>query len=80
MKPKACEASTIKFSKYIFKKVIDIYNHLIFKFESWPSVIRPFLGFCRHRRPGINEGVYGLPDDREACGGGGIEVGGATVG
>ena len=29
------------------------------KFESWPSVIRQILVFCRHRCPGKNEGVYG---------------------
>ena len=31
-----------------------------FKFESWPSGIRQISGFCRHRCPGKNEGVYGL--------------------
>ena len=35
----------------------------IFKFESWPSVIRQIWGFCRHRCPGKNEGVYGLSHD-----------------
>ena len=59
MKPKPYEAQNTKFSEYQRSLLISYATFELLKFESRTDVIIEISRFLRHRRPGINEGVFG---------------------
>ena len=60
MKPKPYEAQNTKFSEYQRSLLISYATFELLKFESRTDVIIEISRFLRHRRPGINEGVFAL--------------------
>ena len=58
MKPKPYEAQNTKFSEYQRSLLISYATFELLKFESRTDVIIEISRFLRHRRPGINEGVF----------------------
>ena len=60
MKPKPYEAQNTKFSEYERSLLISYATFELSKFENRTEVIIEISIFSRHRRPGINEGVFGL--------------------
>ena len=58
MKPKPCEAQKTKFSEYEQSLLVSYATFELLKFESRTDVIVKISRFLRHRRPGINEGVF----------------------
>ena len=58
MKPKPYEAQNTKFSEYERSLLISYATFELLKFENWTEVIIKISRFSRHRRPGINEGVF----------------------
>ena len=60
MKPKPYEAQNTKFSEYQRSLLISYATFELLKFENRNEVIVKFWRFSRHRRPGINEGVFGF--------------------
>ena len=60
MKPKPYEAQNTKFSEYQRSLLISYATFELLKFESRTDVIIEISRFLRHRRPGINEGVFGV--------------------
>ena len=59
MKPKPYEAQNTKFSEYERSLLISYATFELSKFENRTEVIIEISRFSRHRRPGINEGVFG---------------------
>ena len=59
MKPKPYEAQNTKFSEYQRSLLISYATFELLKFENRTDVIIEISRFLRHRRPGINEGVFG---------------------
>ena len=59
MKPKPYEAQSTKFSEYQRSLLISYATFELLKFENRTEVIIEISRFLRHRRPGINEGVFG---------------------
>ena len=59
MKPKPYEAQNTKFSEYERSLLICYATFELLKFENRTEVIIEILRFSRHRRPVINEGVFG---------------------
>ena len=58
MKPKPYEAQNSKFSEYERSLLISHATFELLKLENWTEVIIKFSRFSRHRRPGVNEGVF----------------------
>ena len=58
MKPKPYEAQNTKFSEYQRSLLISHATFELLKFEKWTEVITKFSRFSRHRRLGVNEGVF----------------------
>ena len=58
MKPKPYEAQNTKFSEYERSLLISYATFELLKFENRTEVIIEISRFSRHRRPGINEGVF----------------------
>ena len=65
MKPKPYEAQNTKFSEYQRSLLISYATFELLKFESRTDVIIEISRFLRHRRPGINEGVFGWVHEAE---------------
>ena len=62
MKPKPYEAQNTKFSEYERSFMISCATFELLEFGNWTEVIIEYSRFSRqtrHRRPGINEGVFG---------------------
>ena len=61
MKPKPYEAQNTKFSEYERSLLISYATFELLKFENRTEVIIEISRFSRHRRPGINAGVFPVP-------------------
>ena len=59
MKPKPYKAQNTKFLEYEQSLLISYATFELLKFENRTDVIIEFSRFLTHRRPGINEGVFG---------------------
>ena len=59
MKPKPYEAQNTKFSEYERSLLISYVTLELLKFQNRAEVIIEISRFSRHRRPGVNEGVFG---------------------
>ena len=59
MKAKPCEAQNTKFSEYERSLLISSATLEFVLFENQTEVIIKFSRFSRHRRPGLNERVFG---------------------
>ena len=58
MKPKPCEAQNTKFSENERSLLVSYAIFELLKFQNRTEVIIKISRFSRHRRPGINEGVF----------------------
>ena len=59
MKPKPCESQNTKFSENERSLLVSYAIVELLKFQNRTEVIIKISRFSRHRRPGVNEGVFG---------------------